>query len=114
MTCGRHQQPVPAKKISKKRQWLKYKQWKCKLHGGGYAALNKMRVEHKIPTVDELMEISVDKFIILVANYCGCESRTKELIVNWVHSLFLKAHAEASKEDKPNWTETTNGPFDDG
>ena len=73
-----------------------------------------MSLGHTIPTVDELMGIPLAIFIILAANYCGYEGTTKELIVNWVHSLFLKAHAEASKEDKPKWIQTTNGPFDDG
>ena len=57
------------------------------------------------------MEITLDIFITLDANDCGCECTTNQLIVNWVHTLFLKDHAEASKEDNPNWNQAINGPF---
>ena len=93
LNCGRHQQHVHAKKIYKKRQSLKYKQWKRKLYEGGDAALNKMSLEHKIPTVSDLTEITLARFITLSANYCGYEVTHKELIVNWVHPFFLKDHA---------------------
>ena len=73
--------------------------------------MNKICSEHKIPTVADLMEITLDIFINLAVNYCGCEGRTKQLIVNWVHPLFLKDPAEASKEDNPNWNQAMNGPF---
>ena len=102
LTYSRHQQPVHAKQIYKNHQRLKYKQWKRKLLEGGYAALNKMSLENKIPTVANLMEITLARFITLAANGCGYQGTTKEFIVNWVHSLFLKAHFEASKEDNTN------------
>jgi hypothetical protein len=31
----------------------------------------------------------------------------EELIVNYVHPLFLKAHSAASKLDNPSWKEAT-------
>ena len=51
--------------------------------------------------------------ITLAANDCGYEGTTNELIVNWFHQLFLKDHAEASKEDNPNWNQAMNGPVAD-
>ena len=93
LTCGRHQQPVHEKNLSKLFQRLKYKQHKRKLHEGGDAALNKMSLEHKIPTVSDLTEITLARFITLSANYCGYKVTYKELIVNWVHPFFLKDHA---------------------
>ena len=36
---------------------LKYKEWKRNLHERGDSALNKTSLEHKIPTVADLMEI---------------------------------------------------------
>ena len=56
-----------------------------------------MSLENKIPTVADLMESLLAKFITLAADYCGYEYKTKEWIVNWVNPLFLKAHSEASK-----------------
>ena len=38
---------------------------------------------------------------------------TKDLIVNWVHPIFLKAKAAASKEDNPPWWEAMHGSFVD-
>ena len=63
-----------------------------------------MSLEHKIPTISDLMEIPLDGFINLAVNDCVYEGKTKELIVNWVHPLSLKAHSEASKEDTPTGT----------
>jgi hypothetical protein len=37
----------------------------------------------------------------------------EELIVSYVHSLFLKAHSAESKLDNPIWKETTQGKFAD-
>ena len=55
LTCGTHQQPVHAKQLCKKRQMFKYKQRKRNLCEGGYSVLNKMSLEHKLPTVSDLM-----------------------------------------------------------
>ena len=111
LTCGRHQQPVHTKQTNIKHQKLKYKQWKCKLCEGGYYALNNMILEHKISTIADLMESPLARVINLALNYCDCEGTTKDLVFNWVHPLFLKAHAEASKEDNPNWNQAMNGSF---
>ena len=70
-----------------------------------------MSLGNKIQTVTDLMEIPLDRFIILAINDCGYEIKTNDFIVNWVHSLFMKAHVEASKEDNPNYNQSTNGPF---
>jgi len=40
------------------------------------------------------------------SNYSGS---TKDLIANYVHPLFLKAKAQASAEDNPNWNQAMNG-----
>ena len=105
LTCGCRQQPINAKNISKKLQNSRYKQRKHKLREGGDYDLNKISLEHKIPTVADLMELPLDIFITPSANGCGYEDKTKELLFNWVHPLFLKSHAESSKEDKPNWNQ---------
>ena len=65
LNCGRQQQPVPAKQLSKKCQRLKYKRRKRKLHERGNSALNKMSLEHKMPTIAELMESTLVRFITL-------------------------------------------------
>ena len=89
--CGRHQQPVHKKQLSKNHQRLKYKQCKRKIREGGDADLNKISLEHKIPNVDKLMEIPLDRFITLAENYCVCKGTNKELVVNWVDPLFLNS-----------------------
>ncbi len=60
-----------------------------------------------ISTVAELMDSPLAKYITLAANDCGCSGTAEELIVNYVHPLFLKAHSAASKLDNPNWKEAT-------
>ena len=64
--------------------------------------LNMMELRDDVPTVEELLESPLSRFITLAANSCGYTGTTQELIVNWVHPLFLKAKAEASKSDNPN------------
>ena len=102
LTCGHHQQHINAKQLYKNNQRLKYKQRKRKIREGGDSVLNKMSLEHKIPTVASLMKSPLDKYITLAKNYCVYEGTKNAFIVNWVHPLFLKARAEASKEDKTN------------
>jgi hypothetical protein len=51
--------------------------------------------------------------MLFAANSCGYSGTTQELIVDWVHPLFLKAKAEASKADNPNWWEAMKSPFAD-
>ena len=54
-------------------------------------------------TVDHIMNSSLGSFIEFAANDCGYQGRVHELVCNWVHPLFLKAKAAASKEDDLNW-----------
>ncbi len=60
-----------------------------------------------IPTVAKLMDSPLVKYITLAANDCGYSGTVEELIVNYVHPLFLKAHSAASKLDNPSWKEAT-------
>ena len=91
LTCGRHQKHVHEKQLSNFFQRLKYKKYKRKLCEGGDAARNKMSLELKISTVAELTESTLDIFITLAKNYCGYDGTTEDLIVKWVHPLFMKA-----------------------
>ena len=64
-------------------------------------------------TVDDIMASPISRFINFAANNCRYIGGTLELIVNWVHPLFLKAKSAASKEDNPNWWEAMQGQFAD-
>ena len=108
--------PPMALKLSKKRKRLKYKQYRWGLHGDGDAALSMMELtdgSDGIPTVAELLESPLAKYITLAANDCGYSGTAKDLIVSYVHPLFLKAHSAASKEDNPSWKQATQGKFAD-
>jgi hypothetical protein len=72
-----------------------------------------MELRDDVPTVTELMDSPLSCFISSAANSCGYSRTAKELIVNLVHPLFLKAKAEASKADNPNWWEAMKSPFAD-
>ena len=71
-----------------------------------------MQMDDDTTTVDALLKSPLARFIKLAANDCGYSGSTKELIVNWIHPLFLAAKTAASKEDNnPNWWQAINGPF---
>jgi len=65
-----------------------------------------------IPTVADLMDSPLEKYITLASNDCGYCGTAEELIVSYIHPLFLKAHLAASKEDNPNWKQATQGKFE--
>ena len=113
LTCGPQNPPPKAKKLSKKRKRLNYKQYKLLLRDQGDTSLNKMRVEESCPTIAELLASPLAEFITLAANDCGYSGTAKELIVNYAHPFFLKAKAAVSKEDNPNWHDATTGDFAD-
>ena len=73
--------------------------------------LNRMQMNDSVPSVEDIMNSPLSKFIKFAANNCGYNGSTRELIVNWVHPLFLKAKSASSKEDNPNWWEAMKGPF---
>ena len=50
---------------------------------------------------EEFMKSPLANVITFSANDCGYGVSTKDLIVTWVHPLFLKAKAAANKEDNP-------------
>jgi len=64
-----------------------------------------------IPTLADLLASPLAKYITLAANDCGYSGKVEELIVTYVHPLFLKAHSAASKADNPSWREATRGKF---
>ena len=53
-------------------------------------SVHSMIVGDKFPTVSELMDGPLDKITTLAANGCGYGGAAEELIVNYVHPLFLK------------------------
>ena len=59
------------------------------------------------------MDSPLAKYISLAANNCGYGGRAEELIVNYVHLLFLKANSAAGQEDNTNWRGATTGVFAD-
>ena len=74
-------------------------------------SLSMLTLTDGIPTVAELMDSPLAKYITLAANDCGYGGTAEELIVSYVHPLFLKAHSAASKEDNPNWSQANGGKF---
>ena len=62
-----------------------------------------------MPTVADLMASPLAKYITLAANNCGYDGTMEELIINYVHPLFLKDRSAASRKDNPNWHKVTTG-----
>ncbi|KAL7481928.1 hypothetical protein ACHAW6_007608 [Cyclotella cf. meneghiniana] len=57
------------------------------------------------------MTCPLSRFIHFATNDCGHSEMRYDLIVNWVHPLFLKAKSNASKIDSPSWKQAMSGPF---
>ncbi len=113
LTLGSRLVPARAVVLSKKRKRLNYKQYRRQLRENGDESLAMMTMTDGIPTVSDLMDSPLAKYITLAANDCGYSGTAEELIVNYVHPLFLKAHTAASKEDNPTWKQATRGKFAD-
>jgi hypothetical protein len=111
LTLGSRQIPPQALILSKKKKKIKFKQYCRNLKDSGDMSLLMLTLTDGIPTVAELMDSPLAKYITLAANYCGYGGTAEELIVSYVHPLFLKAHSAASKEDNPNWSQVTRGNF---
>jgi hypothetical protein len=66
-------------------------------------ALMTLTLDETIPTIADLLASPLAQYITLAANDCGYGGTAQELIVSYVHPLFLKAHSAASKADNPSW-----------
>jgi hypothetical protein len=99
--CSKNQQvPVKACKWATARKRMKYRQ--CLKHRREeFDRMLNAELRDDVPSVKELMDSLLSHFITFAANRCGYSGTTKELIVNWVHPLFLKAKADASKQTIP-------------
>ena len=103
--------PPMALKLSRKRS--KYRQRLAYQREFGDMLLHTSKLDDQVPTIQDITKSPLSKFITFAANDCNYNGTTEDLIVNWVHPLFLKAKAAASKEDNPNYWEAMNGPFAD-
>ncbi len=70
-----------------------------------------MSLEDILPLISDLINSPQSKYLTLAANNCRYNGTAEELIVQYVHPLFLRAHSAASKEDTPGWHEATWGKF---
>ena len=107
LTLGSWQIPPRALILSKKKTRLKFKQYRHRLKENGGLLLLMLLMTDGIPTVAELMDSPLAKYITLAANDCGFSGTAEELIVNYVNPLFLKAHSDASKLNNPSWKDAT-------
>ena len=73
--------------------------------------LNSMHLADSIPTITELLDSPISKFITLAANNCGYEGTTQDLIVNYVHPLFLQSQSSCKSRRNSNWRQAMNGQF---
>jgi hypothetical protein len=112
-TLGSRQIPPRALILSKKTQRIKFKQYCRRLKENGGLLLSMLSMTDGIPTVAKLMDSPLAKYITFAANDCGYSGTAEELIVTYVHPLFLKTHSAASKLDNPSWKEATQGKFAD-
>ena len=113
---SKKQVPVGVRKAISNRKKCKkgkYRHRMNHLRTEGDKLMNKTTLDDTAGvTVEDIMSCPLSKFIHFAANDCGYGGSRLELVVNWVHPLFLKARSAASKEDNPNWREAmVNGEF---
>jgi hypothetical protein len=111
LTFGTWQIPPYAQTMSKKKKRQKYKQYQWSLQSNGDWALQLMSIEDSLPSISELVNSPLSKYITLAANDCGYDGTAEELVVSYVNPLFLRAHSAASKLDNPGWQEANRGKF---
>jgi hypothetical protein len=70
-----------------------------------------MSIEDSLPSISDLINSSLSKYITLAAKDCGYDGTAEELLVSYVHPLFLQAHSAASKLDSPGWQKANRGKF---
>ena len=85
LTFGRQRQPPMAKKLSQKRKRLNYKRYRSQLKDDSNKTVNYMHLDDIIPTIKELLESQISKFITLAENDCGYSETSEDIIVNHVH-----------------------------
>ncbi len=90
LTLGTRQIPPRALILSKKKKGLKFKQYHRRLKENCDFSLSMLSMTDGIPTVAELMDSPPAKYITLAANDCGYSVTAEELIVTYIHPLFLK------------------------
>ena len=88
--------------MSNKQQRSNYKQYHCSIRRSGDIAIMSLTLDKTISTVADLLASPLAKYITLAVNDCGYNGIAKELIVTYVHPLFLNAHSAASKADNPS------------
>ena len=77
-----------AKKLSQNCKRLNYNQYIGQLKDEINMTVNSMHLDDIIPTIKELWDSPISKFITLATNYCGYSGTSEDLIVNHVHTFF--------------------------
>ena len=60
-------------------------------------ALNEATLDY-FPSIDYVFNIPLSNFITFEANNCGCTGINQNLMINWIHPMFLNSKAAKSKE----------------
>ena len=109
--CTFKSKQVPAvlkSKCRKKRQYDDRMSMKARLEETDRALMRMQTTE--MPSAEELLESPLGNFIKIAASESDYSGDAKDLVCAAVSPLFLKAKAEASKEDNSNWREASYGP----
>ena len=85
-----------AKKLYQKRKRLNYKRYRSQLKDESNKTVNSMHLYDSIPTIKELLDSQISKFITLATNDFGYLGTSEYPIVNHVHPLFLRDKSAAS------------------
>ncbi len=102
LTFSHHDIPPMAQRMSNKQQRLNYKQYCMSYRRSGDMALMSLTLDKTISTVADLLASPLAQYITLAANDCGYSGTAEELIVSYVHPLFLRLIQQQTKLITPD------------
>ena len=76
----------------------------------GHIILNSIQVDD-LPEIGEVLKKNLDKFISFAANDCGYSGSEHDIMVKWVHPLFLTSKTACIKADNLNWRNAMESYF---
>ena len=110
LNCVPKQEPINSSHICWYPKHQKYRRGLRERCEVGDYTLNSITLDD-LPYIEAILKTPLANFITFAANDCRYSGIARDLIVNWIHTFFLKYKAAASKEDNLNWREKMHSNF---
>ena len=107
-SCTLCRQPPQKARLIRKKRAYKARLLRRKLSEANDTA---MAMSWEVPSVDELLNSDLARFVYFAATDCGFDGSLESMTINWLHPLMLAAKAKGSDVDNPDWWTAMNGEF---